>query len=443
MSRPRAGSPAARRRRSRTLVVGSGAREHALALALARSSDVVVCPGNAGMVGRSPEGFCIESLASPPEEVEADLVVVGPEAPLVDGLADRLRTKGRLVVGPGAEGARLEGSKAYMKSLCARAGVPTARFGVFDRLDEAEHFLRSLPGPYVVKTDGLAGGKGVLVTSDLAEAVADCAAKLSGRSFGPAGRRVVIEEALSGVELSLLVLCDGREALPLLPARDYKRLRDGDRGPNTGGMGAYAPVPDASDALVEDAMERIVAPTLDRLRREGVDYRGVLYAGLMITEEGPKLLEYNVRFGDPEAEVVLPLLDGDVAELLRGAASGRLGDAPRWRAEVACCVVAAAEGYPEAPLTGQEILGVEEAGSVEGVTIYHGATRRDDEGRLRVAGGRVLVVAARAPDFAAARARAYEALGRLHFEGMQFRRDVAGDVAAARDASSGTVGTRA
>jgi len=288
-------------RARRVCVVGSGAREHALAHVLSRSADVVVTPGNPGISGRSSEGYGVASTSSPPEEIDADLYVIGPEEPLVGGLADRLRSMGRLVFGPGADGAHLEGSKEFMKKCVSEAGVPTARWGAFSKLDEASEFLRSLPGPYVVKTDGLAAGKGVLVTDDIVEAQTDAAAKLSGRSFGEAGRRVVIEEALQGTELSLLVVCDGVNAVPLAPAQDYKRLCTGDRGPNTGGMGAFSPVAAATALVVGKVMDTIVGPTLSALRRSGIDYRGVLYAGLMLTSDGPKLIEYNVRFGDPEA----------------------------------------------------------------------------------------------------------------------------------------------
>ncbi len=291
-------------------VVGSGGREHALALVLGRTADVVVTPGNPGITGATPEGHTLTSVATPPEEIDADLFVIGPEAPLVDGLADRLRAAGRLVFGPGADGARLEGSKAFMKEMLAEAGVPTARFGVFDDPASAKAFLRELPGPWVVKTDGLAAGKGVLVTDSLAEAEADVDAKLSGSAFGEAGRRVVVEEGLVGEECSLLVVCDGERLAALAPAQDFKRCGDDDSGPNTGGMGAYSPVPSVDEALVATLVDQAVAPLVTALRARGIDYRGVLYAGLMLTPDGPKVLEYNVRFGDPETQVVLVRLEG-------------------------------------------------------------------------------------------------------------------------------------
>lgn len=418
----------------RVCVVGSGGREHALAWALARSAEVVVTPGSPGMAGRR-----IAVTAAPPEEVGADLYVVGPEAPLVDGLADRLRAAGHLVCGPGADGAQLEGSKAFMKEALVEAGVPTARHGVFTSADEAAAFLRSLPGPpWVVKTDGLAAGKGVLVAATIEAAEADVRAKLAG-AFGPAGRRVVVEEGLSGPECSLQVLCDGERVVPLAPARDHKRVDDGDRGPNTGGMGAFAPVPAVGDELVESIVATAVAPLVAALRRRGIDYRGVLYAGLMLTPDGPKVLEYNVRFGDPEAQVVLPLLDEDPAEVLAAAAggdlrpiAGRPGLVARDRAAVS--VVLAVEGYPEAPRTGDKIEGLGADGQladpVAGVTVLHAGTRRigGDGGPFVTAGGRVLDVTAVAPTAAEARQRAYEAVGRIAWSGMHFRQDIAGEL---------------
>jgi len=414
-------------------VVGGGGREHALALTLARSADVVVTPGNPGMPGIGPEGHRITVSPAPPDEVDAALFVIGPEAPLVDGMADRLRASGRLVLGPGADGARLEGSKAFMKELLDEAGVPTARFGVFERVDEAVRFLRSLPGPWVVKTDGLAGGKGVLVADSLAEAEADVVAKLSGGVFGPAGRRVVIEEGLSGPECSLLVLCDGRRVVPLAPAQDSKRLADGDVGPNTGGMGAFSPVPGVGDGLVDELVDGAVEPLVAALRARGIDYRGVLYAGLMLTPDGPKVLEYNVRFGDPETQVVLPRLAGDPVELLTAAAAGRLagvGDRQRFVDDAAVCVVMASAGYPGAARTGDAITGLgpdgQLADAVPGVTVFHAGTRRDGPGApFEAVGGRVLGVTAVAPDLAGARRRAYQAVDAVGWEGSQHRRDIA------------------
>jgi phosphoribosylamine--glycine ligase len=412
----------------RVVVVGSGAREHALAVTLARTADVVVTPGNPGISGRSAEGHTISSTPAPPDHLDADLVVVGPEVPLVEGIADRLRAKGIAVVGPGSSGARLEGSKAFMKELAARAGVPTARFGVFDTLEGARTFLGTLPGPYVIKTDGLAAGKGVLVTGDRRAAEADLSAKLSGAAFGPSGHRVVIEEAMSGPEISLLVLTDGHRVAVLPPAQDYKRVGDGDTGPNTGGMGAYAPVPVASADVVEEAMAKIIEPTLAALRREGIEYRGVLYAGLMLTGEGPKLVEYNIRFGDPEAEVVLPLLDGDVAALLLEVARGELRSEPEVRPEAAVCVVTAAPGYPVESRVGQVITGIDRAGTVDGVTVFHAGTRRREDGAIVVAGGRVLVTTAVAPTIEGARARAYEAVAEITFDGAHVRGDIASGI---------------
>ncbi len=342
-------------------VVGSGGREHTLAQVLGRTADVVVTPGNPGITGTTPEGHTLTSVSTVPEAIDADLFVIGPEAPLVDGLADRLRAQGKLVFGPGADGARLEGSKAFMKGLLDEAGVPTARFGAFDDVAEAKAFLRSLPGPWVVKTDGLAAGKGVLVTESLAEAEADVEAKLSGAAFGDAGRSVVIEEGLVGEECSLLVLCDGERLAPLAPSQDFKRVGDGDAGPNTGGMGAYSPVPFVDDALVARLVDRAVAPLVALLQARGIDYRGVLYAGLMLTPDGPKVLEYNVRFGDPETQVVLPRYAGDLADLLAQVAAGKLTMTPRFVDDAAVCVVLASEGYPESPRVGDPIEGLADA----------------------------------------------------------------------------------
>jgi phosphoribosylamine---glycine ligase len=400
----------------KVVVVGSGGREHALASVLSRSAEVAVSPGNAGIPG---------STSTAPGELDADLFVIGPEAPLVDGLADGLRGQGKLVFGPGADGARLEGSKAWMKEVLVEAGVPTARHGTFDEVAPAHAFLDSLFGLYVIKTDGLAGGKGVLVTESLTEARTAVERYLSGEAFGAAGTRVVIEEGLTGPELSVLAICDGHRAVPLDPAQDFKRVGDGDAGPNTGGMGAYSPVPFAADDVVEQVMVEAVEPTLAALRGRGIDYRGVLYAGLMLTAEGPKIIEYNVRFADPETQVVLPRLKTDLAALLAEAAAGTLTTEPAFEPDAAVTVVCASEGYPRPPRTGDLIEGIDDAVSVEGVEVFCAGVARDAEGRLVTAGGRVLDVTGRGPDVTSARERAYEAVRKLHWPGLHYRSDIA------------------
>ena len=408
-------------------VVGSGGREHALAHVLARTAEVVVTPGNPGIPGSTP---------APATEIDADLFVVGPEVPLVDGLADRLRAQGKLVFGPGADGAHLEGSKAWMKQVLVEAGVPTARHGAFTEAAPALAYLETLPGLYVVKTDGLAAGKGVVVTESLVEARTVVADFLSGDAFGDAGRRVVIEEGLTGPELSVLAVCDGRRAVALAPAQDFKRVGDGDQGPNTGGMGAYSPVPVADDDVMAMVMERAVDPTLAALARQGIDYRGVLYAGLMLTPDGPKVIEYNVRFGDPEAQVVLPRMRSDLADLLARAASGALGDeVPTFVDDAAVTVVCAVEGYPRSPRVGDPIEGLDLAARVEGVSIFCAGVARADGGSvgeagpLVTAGGRVLDVTAIGPDIATARSRAYQAVACLSWPGMHVRSDIAASAA--------------
>ena len=403
----------------RAVVVGGDARAHALAAVLGRTgSSVVVSGGNAGMAALG-----VVVTPAPPDELDADLFVVSAEAPLVDGIADRLRAQGKRVFGPGADGARLEGSKAWMKEVVAAAGVPTAAHGAFTDADAALAFLRTLPPPYVVKTDGLAAGKGVLVTDALAEAERDVRAKLDGSAFGAAGRTVVVEEGMVGPELSVLAVCDGRRAVALAPARDFKRAYDGDAGPNTGGMGSFAPVAEADAALVGDVLERFVLPTLHALRARGIDYRGTLYAGLMLTADGPKLVEYNVRFGDPEAQVVLPLCTSDLADLLAAAADGDLADrTPAFASEARVCVVAASPGYPEAPVTGAGITGLDAAGPGE---VFCAGVGCDAQGRLVTSGGRVLSAVGGGPTIAAARAEAYARLDSIEFAGMHFRTDIA------------------
>lgn len=399
-------------------VVGSGGREHALAHVLARTAtSVVVTPGNPGIPG---------SVSTPPEEIDADLFVVGPEAPLVDGLADRLRGQGKLVFGPGADGARLEGSKAWMKEVLVDAGVPTAAYGTFSADEEraALDFLGSMPGPYVVKTDGLAAGKGVVVTESFDEARNAVIAYLSGAAFGAAGQRLVIEEFLEGPELSILAVCDGQRAVALAPAQDFKRIGDGDAGPNTGGMGAYSPVPFAGPDLVDEVMATAVEPTLAALRDRGVDYRGVLYAGLILTAAGPKMLEYNVRFGDPETQVVLPRLSSDLVELLAQAAAGEMTATPTFVDDAFVTVVCAAERYPASPRTGDVIEGID-AAEAAGATVFCAGVSADADGRLVTAGGRVLAVTGSGASIAAARDAAYAAVDLISWPGMQRRTDIA------------------
>jgi phosphoribosylamine---glycine ligase len=396
-------------------VVGSGGREAALALVLGRTAEVAVTPGNPGLS---------TSVLAPPEEIDADLYVIGPEAPLVDGLADRLRARGALVFGPGADGARLEGSKDWMKRLVTDAGVPTARYATFDEVGPALEFLRDLPGGYVVKTDGLAAGKGVLVTDDHDEAAADVRAKLSGDAFGDAGRRIVIEEAMRGPEVSVFAICDGERAVVLAPAQDYKRVGDGGTGPNTGGMGAHSPVPWLPEGFAEDIGARFVEPTLAALRERGIDYRGALYAGLMVTDDGPKLVEYNVRFGDPDGQVALLRLRSDLAGLLASAAAGRLEGEVISDESAAVLVVAAAEGYPVAPRTGDVIHGLDEAAAIDGVTVLPAGVGIRD-GHLLTAGGRVVNVVGSGADLPTARTRAYDAVSKLHWPGIHFRTDIA------------------
>jgi phosphoribosylamine--glycine ligase len=400
----------------RVCVVGSGGREHALAHVLGRHHDVVVTPGNPGIGG---------SVPTPPEEIEADLTVIGPEAPLVAGLADRLRSAGRLVFGPGADGARLEGSKAWMKDLLVDAGVPTAGHGTFDEEVAALAYLDTMGDLFVIKTDGLAAGKGVLVTADRAEAVDAVRSYLSGAAFGEAGRTLVIEEGLTGPELSILAICDGSSAVALAPAQDFKRLGDGDAGPNTGGMGAYSPVPVATEAVVGSLMADAVEPTLAALRGRGIDYRGVLYCGLMFTPSGPRVLEYNVRFGDPETQVVLPRLTSDLGGLLAAAAGGRLGPEPTFDDGAAVAVVCASEGYPSSPRTGDRISGLDAASQVTGVSVFAAGVGADPDGALVTAGGRVFTVTGRGPTVDEARHRAYEAVAEISWPGMCHRTDIA------------------
>jgi phosphoribosylamine---glycine ligase len=417
----------------KVLVVGSGGREHALAWGLARSplvDDIVAAPGNPGIesLGRCvpldvTDARAIGALA---DELAADLTVVGPEVPLVAGAVDAIEARGRLAFGPPAAPARLEGSKAWLKEVLVAAGVPTARYASFgaDERDAALAYLERLPGFYVVKTDGLAAGKGVLVTESLAEARDAVRAYLSGAAFGDAGRRVVIEEGLTGPEVSLLVLVSGHDLAPLAPAQDFKRIFDGDRGPNTGGMGAYSPLPFLDDDTVDRIMAHAVVPTVAELEHRGAPYRGVLYAGIMLTPDGPKILEYNVRFGDPECQVVVPRLATDLAQHCLESARGSSLSPVEFTPDACVTVGLASEGYPATPRVGDPITGIEAAEEQPGITVFHAGTQRVD-GALVTAGGRVLNVTAVAPTLGEARTRAYDAARLIAWPGMQYRRDIA------------------
>jgi len=421
----------------KVLVIGAGGREHALCWALRKSrtvSKLRCAPGNAGIARDAelvaiPPG-AVDGLVEHAAEERYDLVVIGPEVPLVEGLADRLAQRGISAFGPSRAAARLEGSKAFSKEFMARHGIPTAAFRVFDAAGEAVAWLRSSEAryPLVVKADGLAAGKGVVLCDGAEVAVGAVRTMMVERAFGDAGARIVIEEHLSGREASFFVLCDGRRFVDLAPCQDYKRAMDGDVGPNTGGMGTYSPSAYLDGAIRDAVLRDAVAPTIDGLAAEGTPYCGVLFVGLMLTADGPKVLEYNCRFGDPEAQVLLPRLQGDWAEVLAACASGNLrGVKLSWRADAAVCVVLASGGYPGEYTRGHEIAGLDDAERVEGTVVFHAGTARGADGRLRTAGGRVLGVTALGSDLRAARDRAYSAASRIRWSGMHHRTDIALD----------------
>jgi phosphoribosylamine--glycine ligase len=419
----------------KVLLVGSGGREHALAAALARSPSVTelhAAPGNPGI---SALAAChpvhvtdVDGIVELARAVEADMVVVGPEAPLVAGLADALRPAGFPVFGPGAAAAQLEGSKAFAKEIMHAAGVPTAASFTATTMTETRAALAALDGPAVIKADGLAAGKGVVVCDDAAQAEAAAAEMLVGGSLGDAGRTLVIEERLTGSEVSLLAICDGETAVPLAAAQDFKRIGDGDTGPNTGGMGAYSPVPGVGALSAAEICDVVHVPVLRELGRRGLHFTGCLYAGLMLTPAGAKVLEFNVRFGDPETQALVPRIEDDLAARLYDAACGRLQrEAIRFRPGACVSVVLASRGYPATSESGVEITGCEaaEASDPAGrVSVFHAGTAwRGD--RLVTAGGRVLGVTALGDDLGGARARAYAAADHISFDGMQRRDDIA------------------
>lgn len=420
----------------RVLVVGGGGREHALVWKLAQNLTVdrlFAAPGNAGI---AREATCVpipaddvKAIATFVDREGVDLTVVGPETPLVAGLADELASRGQRVFGPSRAAARIEGSKAWAKELCERYGIPAARSRTFTGLDPAVEYLDAFDPPYVVKADGLAAGKGVTVAEDRKAAVAALEASLVERAFGDAGSRVLIEEFLSGREVSAFALTDGRDVLPLVVAQDFKRVGDGDSGPNTGGMGACCPVPFVDEATASRIWDEVLVRAVRAMDSEGVRYQGVLYAGLMLTAEGPKLLEFNCRFGDPETQVVVPRLRSDLGELLLACVEGNLSNyKTHWSKETCVTVVLASGGYPGAYDTGVEIAGLEAAAEVEGVIIFHAGTD-ERQSRVVTSGGRVLSVSGLGATPAAARARAYEACSRISFEGMHYRKDIAERVA--------------
>lgn len=415
----------------RVLVIGSGGREHALVWKLSQSPEITklfCAPGNGG-IGEAAElvdvgAEDVEALTEFAESKDIDLTVVGPEAVLAKGIVDAFEKRGLRIFGPAKAAARLESSKAFAKNLMKKYHIPTGQFAVFDDPQAARAYVRQLGAPIVVKADGLCGGKGTIVAQTLSEALGAIDLLMEDRIFRQAGERVVIEERLVGEEASFIVVTDGVTALPLVPSQDHKRLQDGDKGPNTGGMGAYAPAPVIDAALSSQVMEQIIQPTLRGMANEGLSFKGVLYAGLMLTSDGPKVLEYNVRFGDPEIQAIVPLLKSDLVPILDDAVEGRLSTTTcEWNAASCACVVLASSGYPGDFRIGKEIQGLERLANREDLFVFHAGTKKDRD-RFLTWGGRVLNIVGRSAELGTALARVYDAIGMIHFEGMGFRKDI-------------------
>lgn len=418
----------------KVLVIGSGGREHAIAWKLRRSRKVdrLFCaPGNAGTA------LIAENVAIPTEQIHAlrefaqthqvDLTVVGPEAPLVAGIVDHFQQAKLPIVGPSREAARLEGSKAFTKHFLKTCGVPTAAFEVYDHPEEVERALRAgrFDFPVVLKADGLAAGKGVFICADLEESLKGVNTIMREKAFGDAGARLVVEQFLQGKEASFMVFSDGNRVLPMVPSQDHKALYDGDRGPNTGGMGAYSTDTILSDSQREEILNRIVYPAIEGMARQGTPFRGILYAGLMLTRDGPRLLEFNVRFGDPETQVVLPRLETDLADVLLALAEGSVeGMSLEWNRNAVVCVVLAARGYPGNYEKGKEISGLEMATEVGNTVVFHAGTALKND-QIVSSGGRVLGVTSQAASLEAAIIQAYEGVNKIYFDGMYYRRDIA------------------
>ena len=418
----------------RVLVIGSGAREHAIVHAISRSScrpEILCTPGNAGIAQEArilepfpegPEG--IDRLLAEAGRLRPDLTIVGPEAPLVLGIVDRFEAAGFRIFGPSKSASRLEGSKCFTKEFLARHGIPTARFRIFEDAGRARAHVEKVPLPVVLKADGLAAGKGVIVAQGRKEAVEAVEAILVERRFGAAGSRVVVEDCLRGSEISFFIVTDGESYVPFETAQDYKPALDGDRGPNTGGMGSYSPYHTLVDPRIVEITERIVRPTLEGLRKDGITYRGILYVGIMLTSDGPQVLEFNVRLGDPEAEALLPRLRTDMVELVEKTLAGKLADFRLvWDPRPAVTVVAASPGYPGKYPTGRPITGLDSVTDPD-VKVFHAGTRVDADGRVVTAGGRVLAISALGATRREARERAYDALAKIRFDGMHSRSDI-------------------
>jgi phosphoribosylamine--glycine ligase len=419
----------------KVLVVGGGGREHALAWKVVREGGhtILAAPPNAGLARLGePVGIAAGRVAELADYARAnavDFTIVGPEAPLIDGVVDEFIARGLRVFGPKRAAARIEGSKVFAKNLMRRHRIPTGDFDVFDDPGDAKRYIRKKGAPIVVKADGIAAGKGVIVADTVAAALEAVESIMEERVFGDAGERVVVEEKLVGPEISLLFFTDGETVEPLCPARDYKAVGDGDVGPNTGGMGCYSPVPLVDDALIAEATERVVRPTIRALLHEGARYRGVLYTGLILTNTGLRVLEFNARFGDPETQVQMPRLATPLVEILQACGEGRLAEVPvRWHDNAAVCVVMCSQGYPGSYKRGMAISGLDEADALPDTTVFHAGTRLDGESVV-TSGGRVLGVTGTGPTLKAARSRAYEAVAAIRFDGAFCRRDIADSVA--------------